>query len=126
MSEKSYDTRAEAEIIADLEARRKDHVFMTTQEAVDWNAKQVKTPQSRSHWSVKAASVRHVLRMGSSWKQLAKALWTDLREAKAQAAAFEHQAWELSRMMVYCDKCKAEPGFTCTFHCSKDGSRDEQ
>ena len=126
MIEKRYDNRTEEEVIEDLEARRKDHVFLTTEQAVAWNAKQPKTPQSKSHWSVKAAKIKHVLRMGSNWKQLAKALWTDLREAKAQAASFEHQAMELSRMMVYCDKCSAAPGETCEFRCSKDGSRDVQ
>lgn len=124
--EKRYDNRTEEEIIADLEDRRSGHVFITTAEAQVWNEMQPKTPQSKSHWSVKAASVRYVLRMGTNWKQLAKALWTDLREANARAASFEHQAMELSRMMVYCDKCKATPGETCEFRCSKDGSRDVQ
>lgn len=118
------DTRTPEEILKELKERQKDHVFMTTEEARAWNEAQPKTPLSKSHWSVKAAKIKHTLRMAANWKQLAKALWNDLRESRAEAAQFEAEAMSLSRMMVYCDKCKSAPGEECGFKCTRDGSRD--
>lgn len=115
----------------DLKARRVDHVFMTTEEAVAWNDKQEKTSLSKNHWSVKAVKVKHVLRMGANWKHLAKALWTDLRKAKADAQSWRDVAeanidhcQRLGRMMERCDKCGAPAGSECNSQCSRDGNRD--
>lgn len=125
------DTRTTEEIIKDLEHRRKGYKFLTTEEALSWNKERGLAPLSKKHWSVKAAKVAHVLRMGGAWKRLAKALYTEMVEIKktfkqvedalrAQDAHIQH----LSRMMIYCNKCSAGPGEECGFRCSRDGSRD--
>ncbi|MEE8181750.1 MAG: hypothetical protein V3T87_00385 [Candidatus Thorarchaeota archaeon] len=129
--EKIFDTRTPEEIEADLERRRKDHVFMTTEEAVAWNKAREKRPLSEAHWSVKAAKVKHVLHMGHVWKRLAKVMYTDMTtvakrvgEMNATIFLLRKENTELKRMMRYCNKCSSEPGTECSFRCPRDGSRD--
>lgn len=122
--DKRYDNRTSDEIIADLESRRKDHVFMTTEQALEWNKKQAPKPYGDSHWTVKAGKVRHVLRMGASWKRLAKALWADHQKLQEHFDILEEDFNRVFRMLQRCDKCGASAGSKCNLGCSKDGIRD--
>lgn len=126
------DNRTPEEIMADLEARRKDHKFLTSEEARSWNARQVKTPLSKNHWSVKEAKIKHVLRMGGAWKRLAKMMYMDIntvaarvKEMNACIFLLKKENTELKRRMVYCGRCEADPGDECKFTCTRDGSRDQ-
>ena len=119
------DTRTPDEILADLERRQKDHVFMTSVEAEEWNAQREKSPLSKNHWSVKAARIKHVIRMGSSWKRLAKRLRAQLVSANFHIELVTDRCKELSRRMIPCDRCDAQAGSACTFHCPRDGRREE-
>ena len=94
--EKRYDNRTEEEIIADLEERRNDHKFLTTEEAQEWNDQREKRSLSSSHWSVKRAedrakleamveaihkSYEYRLQMAAKWKALARQQQMDLDTA---------------------------------------------
>lgn len=84
--EKRYDHRTLEEIEADLEERRKDHQFISTEEVLEWNANRPGKPLPDSHWTVKREkdrkkleamigaihkSYEYRLLMGAAWKKLA-------------------------------------------------------
>jgi len=122
---------------------KKNHRFMTTEEAAAWNKERGLRPLPDSHWMVKQENDRkrikalldsvyegysYRLRMGSLWKRLAKDLYAgqsriihNLRELVREQ---ESQITELQRMMIYCDQCYAAPGERCQESCSRDGYRD--
>lgn len=119
------------DIVEALIARNKAHTFMTTAEAQAWNKARVKKPTSKNHWSYKANKIKHVLRMGATWKRLAKGLYDDVilirvqfQEVQECMREQERMITYLTRLMVVCNKCSAGPSEDCHFNCSRDGSRD--
>jgi hypothetical protein len=129
--EKRYDNRTEEEVLADLEERRKDHVFQTTEDAQAWNAARVKKATSKNHWSYKANKIKHVIKMGAAWKRFSKLMYADVQTIKLRFEEMrqliffqETEITKLRRRMVYCNVCRAAPGEACAESCARNGSRD--
>ncbi len=79
--EKKYDNRTQEEIEADLESRRKDHVLMTTEEAIEWNKKIPLKPPHSSHWTIKKKAER--AKMEAMIEAIHKSYETDMASLSA-------------------------------------------
>lgn len=110
----------------------KKQSFMTSQEAEEWNAAQPKAPLSKNHWSVKGAKIDHALRMGLSWKRLAKALRMQIMDMVVERDQLRELVLKerryisnMHRVQCMCNRCGAPTGVDCSLHCSRDGNRDQ-
>lgn len=94
--------------------RQKNHVFMTSKEAEEWNNKQVKNPVKAGNWALVQAREERLRALAAGWKRLAKKqhrrlgqiiptyreLADDLRAAKNQLTQNTTQAITDRRKMA--------------------------